>query len=105
MGPRVAAGCLVGVTRGGMSSPWGHAEGVGAARPRPGMPSAPMGVHTLVGPKSSTVGAGGEGPGDSLIWEELQGPAARHALAHAVVAALAEAGCGGRLVMDVHRGV
>lgn len=102
MGPRVAAGCLMGVTRGARSSPWGHAEGVGAARLRPGMPSAPMGVH--LGGTQEQHGGGRRG-GDSLIWEELQGPAARRALAHAVVAALAEAGCGGRLVMDVHRGV
>ena len=77
VGPRVAAGCLVGVTRGARPSPWDHAEGVGGAWPRPGMPSAPTGVHALVGPQSSTVGARGEGPGDSLIWEEFQGPAAR----------------------------
>lgn len=94
-GARVASGCLVGVTRGARPSPWDHAEGVGGAWPRPGMPSAPMGVHASVGPQSSTMGAGGEGRGDSLIWEELQGPAAHCTLAHAMVAALAEAGCGG----------
>lgn len=43
--------------------------------------------------------------GHSLVGEELQGPAARRHGTHRVAAALAEAGRGGRLVVDVHRGV
>lgn len=41
----------------------------------------------------------------SLFREELQGPAAGGDRAHGVAAALAEAGGGGRLVVDVHGGV
>lgn len=77
VGPRVAAGCLVGVTRGARPSPWDHAEGVGGSMASARDAQCSHGCGPSVGPQSSTVGAGGEGPGDSLIWEEFQGPAAR----------------------------
>lgn len=57
-------------------------------------------------PLSPACGAGlREEQGHSLVREELQGPAARRHGTHRVAAALAEAGRGGRLVVDVHRGV
>lgn len=53
-------------------------------------------------PMCRPAGEAGETTGHSLIGEELQRSAASRDLAHRVAAALAEAGCGGRLVMDVH---
>lgn len=43
-------------------------------------------------PLCRPVGKGRAGLGNSLIWEELQGPAAGGDLAHGVAAALTEAG-------------
>lgn len=44
-------------------------------------------------------------PCNSLVREELEGAAARGDLTHGVAAPLAEPRRGGRLVVDIHRGV
>lgn len=82
---------------------WAPPPSTGPEQPgKAGPASAPLGHgFPLCWPR----GRHRTGMGHSLVWEELQGSAACRDLAQSVAPALAEASCGGRLVMNVHGGV